>query len=120
MAKKKDIATKPPQANGNNTMYANVATGNKNFDFYDVRIKEEFARSIDSFWTLYGYPINQLKVPSIKNRKYWTYVKTVGAHMTGNVPQDYLQGINKIFDSGIRWWTNGDNIGNYNLDNTIL
>lgn len=120
MAKKKDIATKPAQANGNNTMYANVATRNKNFDFYDVRIKEEFARSIDSFWALYGYPINQLKVPSIKNRKYWTYVKTVGAHMTGNVPQDYLQGINKIFDSGIRWWTNGDNIGNYNLDNTIL
>lgn len=120
MAKKKDIATKPAQSNGINSSYANAVAGIKNFDFYDVRIKEEFAQSIDSYWDMFGYPINQVKTPKIHNRRNWTYVKTNGAHMSGNVPQIYLQAINAIFDSGIRWWVNGDNIGNYDLNNSIL
>lgn len=120
MAKKKDIATKPAQSNGINSSYANAVAGIKNFDFYDVRIKEEFAQSIDSYWDMFGYPINQVKTPQIHNRRNWTYVKTNGAHMSGNVPQIYLQTINTIFDSGIRWWVNGDNIGNYDLNNSIL
>lgn len=39
---------------------------------------------------------------------------------TGDVPSKYMDIINNACRRGVTIWHNHDNIGNYNLDNTIV
>ena len=50
-------------------------------------------------------------------RPYWTYVKTVGCSVSGNIPADDASTIEKIFNAGIRFWKAHTNIGKYSLLN---
>lgn len=90
-----------------------------NFRCYDVDINQQDARIIDEFFDKYGYATNRLKVPNISGRKQWNYVKTKECEIVGNIPASIKASIISIFNSGITFWKNGDNIGNYNLDNTL-
>ena len=66
---------------------------------------------------MYGYAVNEIKVPNIHQRPQWNFVKTEGCVVTGNVPNAIRTTIEQIFDSGVRFWNNGDNIGKYYLAN---
>lgn len=90
-----------------------------NFRCYDVDIIQADARIIDEFFDKYGYQTNRLKVPNISGRKQWNYVKTKDCEIVGNIPASIKSSIISIFNSGITFWKNGDNIGNYSLDNTL-
>lgn len=90
-------------------------------------VKREFAESIDSYFTRFGYKVNSLKVPNFTGRRYWNFVKIANGEIVGyanndtvNVPESSMDIINKIFRKGTTIWHNHDNIGNYNLDNTII
>ena len=39
------------------------ASGRNGFYFYKMSITEEYARSIDNFFSIYGYKVNSLKTP---------------------------------------------------------
>ncbi len=90
-----------------------------NFRCYDVDINQQDARIIDEFFDKYGYAINKLKVPNISARRHWNYVKTKECEIFGNIPASIKASIISIFNSGITFWRNGDEIGNYSLDNTV-
>lgn len=77
---------------------------------------EQFGK-IDDFFTKYGYARNRLLPVNFKNRPYWDYIKTVDVDITGNLPQDDLQQIKNMFDSGVTFWHNPATFGNYNLNN---
>mgnify|MGYP003310547257 CR=1 FL=1 len=113
----------PPQAKGNlNSGDVVTASGNNKFHYYLMSIKNEFARSIDAYFTRFGYTVNALKVPNITGRTYWNYVE-IGAGEDiafGNLPVDAMEDINNIFRRGTTIWHNHDNIGNFNLSNTIV
>lgn len=81
-------------------------------------ITSEYAARIDKFFDRYGYAYNMLAVPQMNNRPHWTYVKTAGARIEGDLPQDATKEIEDIFDNGITFWKNMDEVGNYALDNT--
>lgn len=115
-----DMKTKPPQAKGENASQVNVANGIKGFQLYNAMITEEYARSIDNFLTLFGYSVNKLGTPCLKNRERYTFIKTRGANMVGSIPSDDLEKIRSIFDNGVTWWVNASDIGNYYLDNKPL
>lgn len=90
-----------------------------NFRCYDVDINQQDAKIIDEFFDKYGYQTNKLKVPNISGRKQWNYVKTRDCELVGNIPASIKSSIINIFNSGITFWKNGDNIGDYTLDNTL-
>lgn len=98
---------------------ASVALGIKNFYYSHTHVREEFARIIDSFWDKFGYPVRRVKIPSTHNRPHWNYVKTVGCDAHGSIPSSAMSNIKAIHDKGITYWINGDEIGNYLLDNRL-
>ena len=81
-------------------------------------ITSEYAARIDKFFDRYGYALNMLAVPQMNIRPHWTYVKTAGARIEGNLPQDATKEIEAIFDNGITFWKSINEVGNYALDNT--
>lgn len=85
-----------------------------------MSIKKEYAEIIDDFFDRYGYACNRVKVPNIHARKAFSYVKTNGAVIQGNIPASDLTKIKKCFDSGIAFFKTLTNVGDYSVDNTLV
>lgn len=119
MATKQDRSILPPQASGVNSGYLQTALGKQDFYFYEMSITAEFARSIDAFFDMYGYAINQVKTPNFVGRRAWNYVKTQGAKVSGEAPSPACAAMEAILNHGVRFW-HGDWIGEYNRDNSII
>lgn len=84
-----------------------------------VSITSDIAKRIDDFFNYFGYQVNELGIPNRNARPYWTYVKTATCVFKGDAPNDALKRISEIYNAGITWWNNGENVGNYNLDNRV-
>ena len=82
-------------------------------------IRPEFARIIDDYFTRFGYKVNRYKVPELRSRESFNYVKTMGCYITGSIPNDAIVTISSAFDNGITLWHNTD-VGNYSLQNNIV
>ena len=55
-----------------------------------------------------------------KRRSRFTYIKTVDANITGELPQDARVAIAARYDSGVRFWADHLHMYDYSLDNTVL
>ena len=97
---------------------ANVALGKQQFYGGRCSVNRVQAKIIDDFFSLYGYAIKQVVKPNRSARPHWNYVKTVGCVCTGSVPSDDMNKICSIYDHGITFWNNGNEIGQYSLDNS--
>lgn len=91
-------------------------------DFYAMRMScdRDNAKAIDSFFTAFGYAQNAVFKPRLHARRYFTYVKTVGAVITGALPADSKQAIAGYYDNGIRFWTADAPFGNLSINNPTL
>lgn len=97
----------------------NYSSGHMHFSYGRMSVNNQVAREIDKFFDLYGYAYNQYGTPNMNARPYWTYVKTVGCSVGGNIPADDASIIENIFNKGVRFWKAHVNIGNYSqFDNT--
>lgn len=114
-----DVASKPPQANGSQTSLTDYALGAKQFYFKNLCITKEFAQIIDDFFDMFGYATHRVKVPNRNVRPHWTYTKTKNCVLVGGVPSDSTKKICSIYNNGITFWKNGNEVGNYSLDNTV-
>lgn len=94
--------------------------GEKDFHFINVHVREEYARIIDDFFTKYGYAMKRVAVPNFHARENYTYIKTVGASIGGNMPASAVEGIENILDKGITFWADPDFIGEYSISNDPL
>ena len=111
----------PKQANGNvNSGDITWATGNSEFTYYEMHIKEEFARRIDKFWSMYGYKVDKLKVPNLTGRRNWNYVKTIDCNIEGYIPQEDLAEIKGMFNNGVTIWHNPSTFLDYSQNNDII
>ena len=120
VARKEDMENAPSQTRGQvQTDSLNAAIGRVRFDFYFVSIKKEYARIIDEYFDRFGYATKRNKIPNRNVRPHWCYTKTIGCTLTGSIPCDDAAKICKIYDNGITFWKNGNEVGNYALDNTI-
>lgn len=110
----------PPQSRGNTSGIMDI--WNESFDIAIMTksITAPMAMCIDDYFTKFGYAINRIKVPNRNVRPYWTYTKTVGCTIKGSVPCDDMKKICSIYDKGITFWNNGNNIGNYSLSNSPI
>ena len=103
------------QGSSNATMVGYGKIGSQIFNTYNIR--HEFAERIDKFFDMYGYLTNTVKIPNLKNRPNWNYVKTIGANILGDIPQYDLQAIKDIFDNGVTLWHNPSTFLDYSQNN---
>lgn len=89
----------------------------KEFYFYTRTITKNYAIMLDNYFDMFGYAVRQHLVPNMNARPNWTYCKTIGCIVHGNMPSSAARDIESMFDSGVRFWKNHNNIGNYSLDN---
>lgn len=108
----------PVHSKGQQTNDLFVGLKAKNFYFYQMCISQPYAIAIDHFFDMFGYAIKNHGIPNMNARPYWTYVKTIGCVVHGDLPTDDGAEIERIFDNGIRFWKNHTQIGNYNLNNS--
>lgn len=74
---------------------------------------------IDNYFSIYGYKTQRMGVPNITSRKNWNYIKLAVCNVYGKINMEDLDGIKKILENGITFWHTTD-VGNYNLDNSIV
>ena len=118
LAKKADLERVPPQVHGQTqTDSLNAGMNRCGFTFYSMSIKAKQAAVIDSYFDRYGYATHENKVPNRNVRQNWTYTKTVDCTITGSIPADDAKAICNIYNHGITFWNNGNNVGKYNLSN---
>ena len=111
----------PDTVEGNlNTGDVNFTFGLTNLEFKRMSIKNEYAMILDKFFSMYGYKINDVKLPNITGRTNWNYVKTIGANIEGYLPQKDLQEIKDIFNSGVTLWHNPSTFLDYSQSNSIV
>lgn len=124
MAQRKDMAVQPDQAKGNHSTSVNVTHGRCGFTFRYMAITDEYARRIDDFFTRYGYKVNIIDLPCLKNRERFTYIKTNGLCIRDNghgcLGSEAIMRIQAIFDKGVTWWVDPDEVGWYFGDNNEL
>ncbi len=118
LAKTAETYSLPPQAHGSQGSGASVATRMKDFYFYYMHIRGEFAQIIDEYFSAYGYATHKVKVPNITGRPSWNYVKTIEAKITGSVPFNDIVTIKNMFNTGVTFW-HGDWVGDYTRANEV-
>lgn len=110
----------PDQTKGQTNGDMNFSYGRMCFTEYDMSIKAEVARSIDNYFSMFGYRTDKMKVPNITGRANWNYVKTMGCNVIGTLPQLDLQAIKKMFDDGVTLWHNPATFQDYSQNNNIV
>lgn len=84
------------------------------FTISRVRVTNAVAKRIDDYFSVYGYKIMDWQVPKLKVRSKWTFIKTAGcAIKPNNIPTQFEDAINQIFDNGITFWNDTTNFMNY-------
>ena len=84
-----------------------------------MSIRQEYARCIDDYFSMFGYKTNRVKIPNITGRTNWNYVKTLGCNIIGDVPQGDMQEIKSIFNNGVTLWHNPSTFMDYSQNNAI-
>ena len=123
----KDASYRPNIVVGTQSSVTSVGRGYLNFYFIQVHVREHEAKHIDDFFSCYGYAINRVKAPNLTGRQYWNFVQTKDAVIGGDMPASSKEAIGRIFDGGITFWHDGDQVGNYaqsvtsgSIDNPIV
>ena len=111
----------PDSARGNTNSGDITFSANKmDIPLYKMSVRYEFAKCIDDYFTMWGYKVNSLKVPNITGRRYWNYVKCIGANIEGVLPEFYLDEIKAMFNAGITLWHDASKFLDYSQSNTIV
>ena len=85
--------------------------------FTRYSIKSQFAKRIDSYFDMYGYLTNEVKIPNLNNRPNWNYVKTIGINITSDAPQEDIETLKNIYNQGVTIWHNPETFGDYSQNN---
>lgn len=98
----------------------NFSTASSGYSLNKLTLKPEYLRQIDSFFTMFGYKVNELKVPNLWSRRNWNYIKTVNVNLIGDIPQDDMQTLKDMFNKGVTLWHNPSTFLDYSQDNGII
>lgn len=111
----------PEQAKGNtNCADLTYSMDKCGFTFRKMSCRREYAEMIDNYFSMFGYKTNKLKLPNVYGRSNWNFVKTRVCNIIGNIPQDDIEEIKSIFNSGITFWHDPATYLDYSQNNTIL
>ena len=121
MRQKHNASFMPDQAKGNTNCGDVVYSAGKNvFTCYKLCVRNEVAKSIDEFFSTFGYKVHRVKIPNITGRTNWNYVKTVNMNVEGDVPDSDIQEIKNMFNNGVTFWHNPAYFLDYSQSNAIV
>ena len=72
--------------------------------FVTYEITAEFKQKLFKFFQMYGYKSNAFKVPDVKSRYYYNYIKTNDVNLTADLNQDIIQKLKSIYNNGVTVW----------------
>lgn len=107
----------PDKARGQLSGNAQITHKLLNYYFEVRQIRREYAEMVDEYFTMFGYAYNKVGIPNLHARPHYTYIKTANAIVTGDIPSTACTDIKAALNSGITFWVNGDEVGNYSVDN---
>lgn len=107
----------PDRARGQLSGNAQITHKLLNYYFEVRQIRREYAEMVDEYFTMFGYAYNKVGIPNLHARPHYTYIKTANAIVTGDIPSTACTDIKTALNSGITFWVNGDEVGNYSVDN---
>lgn len=120
LAQREDMSVQPPQARGHHSASVNMTHNVMGFGIHFMCAPPEHLQRIDDYFTRYGYKVNRFEEhPSIYNRSRYTYIKTAGSYITGGFGADHQRKIQTIFDNGITFWADVDNVGDYDRNDLL-
>lgn len=111
----------PYQTEGNiNSGDVIFSTGKSDLEVYYMSIKDEYAKIIDKYFSMFGYCVNITKIPNITGRTNWNFIKTIDCNILGDIPQNDLSEIKNIFNNGVTLWHNASTFLDYSQSNSIV
>ncbi len=109
----------PPQAEGNlNSGDVTTTIGYNRFRIKRMTIREEYAKIIDNYFEMFGYKLNTVAVPNTTSRSNWNYIKTINVNITGDLPEEDMQKLKKLYDNGFTIWHTTSHYLDYSQNNT--
>lgn len=119
-AKKKDIENIPPNAQNmsGNTTYE---WGNDLIDpiLHIKTVTPEYEKKLSDFFHMYGYQINELRIPNTHTRSHFNYVKCQSLNVRSGMNREIILRFKSIFENGVTLWHTND-IQNYNVSNEVI
>lgn len=80
-----------------------------------VQASEQLNR-YDTFFTRFGYAVNEYKIPNEDTREFWNYVKTLEIEIGGNIPEIAKRQLEALYNGGFTIW-HTTNILDYSQEN---
>ena len=107
---------------GGNTNSGNVNVAHQEQTFYVAckHLPENVLKSVDAFFTRYGYQQNTIYTPNLESRQRYTYIQSDNIEFIGPVSTNARNKIKDIFKSGVTIWKTSayNHFGDYS-DNPI-
>lgn len=110
----------PDSFNGSAQNLASMNVEQYGYYHFSRTIREDYARVLDDYFTMFGYKVLVTKTPVLYNRSRFTYVKTLNFDIGGKIPSIHKRIICDVFNSGIRFWVDKEHIGDYTAINQPL
>lgn len=92
------------------------------YNIYHYSIRKEYASVIDSYFSRFGYKVNEIKTPNLSSRTKFNFIKVGGMDelVSGDIPAVDLEEINRIFRKGVTIFHDYTDFGNYTVSNPIV
>lgn len=100
------------------------------FDLPDIMfatacITDEEITRLDDYFDMFGYAVEEVKIPETRNRPFWNYLQVKDAAFNERtattlpefIPYNDSVILKRIFENGVTIWHDYDDIFNYTLDN---
>jgi hypothetical protein len=118
LAKNSEAEKMPPsQQGGFSSQYALATNGENKYTLYPRSIKYMQAKRLDDYFEMYGYKTLELKIPDLRSRQYWNYIKTINISIQGQMPEADRLRLCNIFDNGVTIWHDAYHFGDYSQNN---
>lgn len=120
-SKELDLVNQPQMVSGSvpETIYDFAFSDMQGAYIRKLEIVEMKKKHLKDFWHVYGYKNNSIERPFLRHTKDFMFVKTMGALINGNIPQEAKENIRSQLDNGLTIWYNKD-VGNYSLRNEVV
>ena len=112
-----DKALMPTKINGLNSPNALLATNCNEFVVKYMMPPVDELKSIDAYFTKYGYKVNKFSAINLYYRPRFDFKKIPDCNISGNIPTDFINVIRAMFQRGVTIWHDASNIFDY-TDNT--
>lgn len=118
-AKLRDVKTMGNTSQGVFTTNGCLMLNKCGFSKYYYFPQYEELKTIDDYFSKFGYKINDYKVPNLNTRALFNYIKCSEVNLLANMPSDYINVMKAIFSAGVTLWHDLDKMYDFDFANNL-